>query len=195
MEEMDTQIVTRLNVLWRPVYEYLAQWMVQWRQRKTGWILELGPFSGGIISAMESLFPGPRTVCFMSQETVARAIKNQFNANFETVTGPLDALPFGASFDMVICRGAFFFLTPAIIGEAYRALKPGGYGLLGGGYGVLTPQDEIAMIAEESKQLNYRLGKIRTSKGELERMVKDAGMESFSEIIEEGGLWLLLKKV
>jgi len=195
MEDMDIKIVTRLNVLWRPIYDYLAQWIVQWCPRKTGWVLELGLFSGGIISALESLFPGPRAVCFMPQEMVARAIKNQFNSDFETVIGPLETLPFGASFDMVICRGAFFFLTPDIIRETYRVLKPGGYGLLGGGYGVLTPQREIAEIAEESKRLNYRLGKKRLSKGELKGMITDAGMEGYSEIIKEGGLWLLLKKV
>jgi hypothetical protein len=49
-------------------------------------------------------------------------------------------------------------------------------------------------IAEESKRLNYRLGKKWISRGELEEMVREAEMERDSKILEEGGLWLLLEK-
>jgi hypothetical protein len=99
-----------------------------------------------------------------------------------------------ASFDLVIYRGAFFFLTKQIIKEAYGILKPGGRALLGGGYGPQTPPGAIENIAEESKRLNYRLGKKWISRRELEEMVREAEMEKYSEILEEGGLWLLLKK-
>ena len=66
--------------------------------------------------------------------------------------------------------------------------------LLGGGYGPLTPEKEIQKIAEESKDLNYKLGKSWISKDELVEMVGTAGVAGSSHIIEEGGLWLLLQK-
>jgi SAM-dependent methyltransferase len=103
-------------------------------------------------------------------------------------------LPFGASFDLIISRGAFFFLTPEMIKESHRALQPGGYALLGGGYGPLTPEKKIKKIGEVSKDLNYRLGKIRISSQVIENMVAKVGLSQYSRIIEEGGLWLLISK-
>jgi SAM-dependent methyltransferase len=106
----------------------------------------------------------------------------------------MNALPFDDNFDLIISRGAFFFLTPGIIKESYRALKPGSIALLGGGYGALTPEAEIRKIAEESKDLNYKLGKAWISKNELLEMAETAGIAGSSHIIEEGGLWLLVQK-
>jgi SAM-dependent methyltransferase len=112
----------------------------------------------------------------------------------EILVGSPADLPFVASFDLAICRGAFFFLTPEIMRETYRVLTPAGRAFLGGGYGPLTPSEEIAKVAEESKWLNYQLGKKWISTGELKEMVRVAEMEKYSEILEEGGLWLLLRK-
>lgn len=130
----------------------------------------------------------------MSEREVADTIRKQFGSKMEILVGSPGRLPFAASFDLAIYRGAFFFLTPYIIKETYRILKPAGRALLGGGYGPLTPPKDIAKIVEESKRLNYLLGKKWISRGELEEMVREVGMEKYSEILEEGGLWLLLKK-
>jgi len=112
----------------------------------------------------------------------------------QILVGSLEQLPFMASFDLAIFRGAFFFLTHQMISETYRILKPAGRALLGGGYGPLTPHWEIEKIAEESKRLNYQLGKKWISREELEEMVREAEMERNSEILEDGGLWLIIKK-
>ncbi len=194
MEDMDIQLLDRLNMLWRPIYPYLAQWIGPWCPAKTGWILELGPFSGGISGVLMRRSINMRAVSLMPQDRVAQIIRKQFGPNFETIVGSLEALPFEASFDLAIFRGAFFFLSPKMIRETYRVLNFDAYALLGGGYGPLTPSDEIARIADESKRLNYELGKKSISRGELEEMVKDAGVERCSKILEEGGLWLLLNK-
>jgi SAM-dependent methyltransferase len=139
----------------------------------------------------------------MCEREVADSIRKQFGSNVEILIGSPERLPLRASFDLVIYRGAFFFLTPEIIKETYRVLKPETYrvlkptgrALLGGGYGPLTPSEEIAKIAEESKRLNYQLGKKWISIGELKEMVRVAEMERDSKILEEGGLWLLLEKI
>ena len=191
---MDTKLIDRINVLWRPVYPFMAGWMARWCPPKPRRVLELGPFSGGIGEAFGQIFSDLGVVCVMPQESVARAVRDQFGRKLVMVAGSLDAMPLKDSFDMVVSRGAFFFLTPAIIKEAHRLLKPGAYALLGGGYGPTTPQEEIGKIAEESKRLNYELGKKWLSRAGLEQMVKASGMEDCSEIIEEGGLWLVMKK-
>ena len=104
-------------------------------------------------------------------------------------------MPFKTSFDMVLGRGAFFFLTPEIIRDAHRVMKPGAVAVLGGGYGPTTPQEEIRKIAVESKALNYQLGKKWISRPELSSMLRDTGLERSSRILEEGGLWLIVKRV
>jgi len=194
MGHMDAELIERLNILWRPIYPYLAQWVGQRCPIQKGWILELGPFSGGICEAMESLFPDVRAACLMDQEELGPKVRRQFPGRVSYITGSLDALPFDKKFDIIISRGAFFFLTTEIIKETHRVLGPGSSALMGGGYGPLTPEREIQVIAEESKDLNYRLGKKWLSRGELLEMAGAAGVAGSSRIIEEGGLWLLMQK-
>jgi len=54
--------------------------------------------------------------------------------------------------------------------------------------------EEIERIAAESKDLNARLGKRWISREQLERMIREAGLEEQSRILEQGGLWLLHRK-
>ncbi len=191
---MDSELISRLNELWAPIYPYLAQWIGRHYPGKPSLTLELGPFSGGLSRGLKSLFENVRTVCLMSEMEVADTIRNQFGPDVEILIGSPERLPLVAPFDLVIYRGAFFFLTKQVIKEAFGILKPAGQAILGGGYGPQTPPEEIAKIAEESKRLNYRLGKKWISREELQEMVREAEMEEYSEILQEGGLWLLLKK-
>jgi hypothetical protein len=154
----------------------------------------VGPFSGGISHELVKRFGQLSAVCLVQQDAVARTIKNQFTQGLEIVVGSPSSSPFRPCFDLAVVRGAFFFLTPGTIVETFRVLRPGSHALLGGGYGPLTPSEEITKIAEESKRLNYELGKKHLSRKELETMVSDAGMSGSSQIVEEGGLWLLLRK-
>ncbi len=191
---MDTELITRLNDLWEPVYPYLAGWMEAWAPKDHGWILETGPFSGGIITAMLERFPRAQGVIALSERPVAQTIKTSFDLRCPVLAARLEALPLSPAFDLVICRGAFFFLTPQIIQACYRVLRPGGYAMLGGGYGPNTPQEVISPIAVESKDLNYRLGKKWISRMELEKMVAETNLENQSAILVKGGLWLLLRR-
>ena len=73
-----------------------------------------------------------------------------------------------AAFDLVILRGAFFFIMdkPQILSEIYRVLAPGGLAFVGGGYGAGIPQSVIDRIAKESRRLNDRLGRRRVTIGD-----------------------------
>jgi SAM-dependent methyltransferase len=194
LKKMDSELISRLNELWQPIYPHLARWIGGHYPGKPSLTLELGPFSGGISRAFKGLFENLRAVCLMSEFEVAGTLRSQFGSHVEILVASPERPPLMDSFDLVIYRGAFFFLTTQMIKEAFGILKPGGRAILGGGYGPQTPREEIGKIAEESKRLNYRLGKKWISREELEEMVREAEMETYSEIIEEGGLWLLLKK-
>lgn len=192
---MELHLLERLNVLWCPIYPYLAEWAEQWCKTARGWILELGPFSGGISDAMVNRLEGVRPICLTSEREIITWIRSRFHGGIYCVRGAMEKLPFREGVvDMIISRGAFFFLTPRILRETYRVLAPGSRALLGGGYGPRTPRREIGKIARESRELNYRMGKRRISREKLEQIMRDAGLESSGEIIEEGGLWLLLHK-
>ncbi len=189
---MDPELISRLNTLWEPVYPHLAQWIKPWMPENTGHILEIGPFSGGIIASLLQHHPTVQGLIALEEEDVAQSVRKSFGLFCPMLISPLAHLPLLPTFDLVVCRGAFFFLTPEIIKESRRILKSGGCALLGGGYGPDTPKHIISPIAEESKDLNYRLGKKRLSRSNLEKMASEAGIETQSAIIDEGGLWLLI---
>ena len=190
--KMAPELISRLNELWLPVYPHLAQWIKPWIPENTGHVLEIGPFSGGIIASLLKHHSTVRGFIALAEEDVARSIRKSFGPFCPMLISPLTHLPLLPAFNLVVCRGAFFFLNPEIIKESQRILKPGGCALLGGGYGPDTPEHVISPIAEESKDLNYRLGKKRLSRSDLEKMASEAGLETQSTIIDEGGLWLLI---
>ena len=189
---MDPELITRLNILWEPIYPHLARWLAPWISEKACHILEIGPFSGGIISALLQHHPTAQGLIALKEADTAHAIQKFFGPCCPILLSPPAHLPLLPTFNLVVCRGAFFFLNPEILKESSRILMPGGHALLGGGYGPVTPMDIISPIAEESKDLNYRLGKKRLSHKNLEKMASEAGLETQSTIIEEGGLWLLI---
>ena len=99
------------------------------------------------------------------------------------------------SFDLVVLRGAFFFImdNPAILTEIHRLLGPGGLGFAGGGYGREAPPAIVDGIAEESRRLNDALGRRRVSVRDLSRLLAATGLDGCTRIVEEGGVWLEMR--
>jgi len=52
---MDTDLITRLNTLWNPIYPHLAQWLGPWMPQNTGHMLKISPFSNSSIIDKGSL--------------------------------------------------------------------------------------------------------------------------------------------
>ena len=73
-------------------------------------------------------------------------------------------------------------------------LKEHGLAFIGGGYGRNTPQALIDEIADESRDLNDRLGRRKVTKGDVTTMVNRVGLTSHIRIEKEGGWWLAMQK-
>ena len=100
------------------------------------------------------------------------------------------------TFDLAVFRGGLFFWDnqEKIVIEMNRVLKPGGLGVLGGGFGAGAPDELIESLLPEARELNSRLGKKRLSLGEAEAIAKASGLSGRSRIAQTHGLWIFWKK-
>lgn len=192
----DEVIINEINALWLPVYPYMAEYLLATSGVKGGRFLDLGPFAGGlalnILRKCESLLV---TVIDESEPVLRwveeKAAEGGYVARLTTRRRPVDPLPEAdATFDLVAVRGAFFFLTPSLLQEVKRVLRPGGFGWVGGGYGPTTPDEIIAPIAQRSRMLNEAVGKRRITPEDARAMAGTAGLEECTRVATEGGLWL-----
>ncbi|HBE45585.1 MAG TPA: hypothetical protein DDW17_09150 [Deltaproteobacteria bacterium] len=194
--------IRELHFLWRPVFPYLAIQIKELYGRAHGRILEMGPFIGVSRSLFQqkvgdmffiATFPGG----------IGRFLKEEIAYNSESLkytlfeTNPsLDALKEN-SVDLVIFRGAFFF--PALfipdIKAIHRVLRAEGVAIVGGGFGKYTPPSLIEKINERSRELNILAGKTNILPETIKTMISLKGMEDFCEVISEGGLWVIIRKV
>ncbi|MBN2124241.1 MAG: class I SAM-dependent methyltransferase [Deltaproteobacteria bacterium] len=199
---MDLTILKEVNDLWDRIYPYLAAQVMEHYGKSRGDVLELGPFAGGISTELARLQPAfditladqdAGTVDFLRKgmEGPVPGRRVQFRCT------PLENLAFEDSlFDLVVFRGAYFFLDEEgrILRQIFRVLRKEGLAFVGGGYGKGTPQALIDEIAERSRDLNDRLGRKRVTVEEVMSMVDRSGLSGHAGIEKDGGLWVILKK-
>jgi len=199
---MNMQDLVRVNHLWARIYPFIADQILSHYLKRDGDVLEWGPFSGGISFALLDRKPGIKiTIAVESPEVFSvmetELSERQLTGKIRLMKSALVPLVYAdSSFDLVFIRGGYFFLDPEgeSLREIFRVLKQGGIAFVGGGYGEGTPPEIIDEIAGESRILNDRLGRIRVSVNELEKMIGRSGLKPHIRVVEEGGLWLLFNK-
>ncbi len=199
---MDLKILKNVNDLWSKIYPYLAAQIMEYYGKSHGDVLELGPFAGGISVELARLYPGVKITLAAQEFGMVDFLRMEIEGarldrKIELRCCALDNLAFeGSLFDIVIFRGAYFFLDKEgkIVREIYRVLNEDGIAFIGGGYGKNTPQALIDEIAHTSRDLNDRLGRKRVTVGEVEDIVKKAGLSDHARIEKDGGLWLIMNK-
>ena len=199
---MNIDDLEQLDRLWKKLYPYVATQIMEAFQRDYGSVLELGPLSGGISLELARSYPciaitigaeSPAVIEYLRRKIALLGLSKRIAVE-ET---SLEHLQFmDAQFDLVILRGAFFFLKDKarLLGEIVRVLKAGGIAFVGGGYGKGTPKELIDEIADQSRELNKRLGRKRVNREELEGIVRESELPAFCTIEEEGGLWITIRK-
>ena len=190
----------RINKLWGQVYPFLASVIMDDFGRHTGRVLEIGPFSGGISMELARLYPGlDITITTWKSDEIKYMEKELADAGLvdriEVVKAGRDVFDFADEyFDLIICRGALFFLDERLLLESFRMLAKNGLAFIGGGYGRSTPQHVIDAIHDESHVLNQSLGKRWITRDTLEKLLRETGLTDDCRIKEEGGLWLIIRK-
>lgn len=199
---MDMVDLESVNRLWEKIYPGIADQVLEHFLKKDGDMLEWGPFSGGISFSLLQRCPDLRCCIAVEEEPLSRLMavsiaEAGYKGKIRLEKSGLKPLVYGdAAFDLIVIRGAYFFLDSdgASLRELYRVLRPGGVGFVGGGYGKSTAPELIDEIAEESRILNDRLGRIRVTVPGLTEMIGRSGLAGRIQIVEEGGLWLLIRK-
>ncbi len=200
---MDTTLIRDINKLWLPVYPGLARQAADHCPHQPLRILEVGCFSGGTGLELLKLFPQSRLTVALELSELAETFFDDWRGQLacldagriSIISTPLVPLALAeAAYDLVVCRGVFFFLDEkgGLLAELYRVAAQGGHVFAGGGFGSYTPKAIIDPIADESRRLNYALGKKLVSPQEFRELVR--GNAVASDIIEDGGLWADMKK-
>jgi ubiquinone/menaquinone biosynthesis C-methylase UbiE len=158
---VDLWNLKRVNDLWSKIYPYLAVQVMEYYGKSYGELLELGPFSGGISMELARLHPRLNITIAAQDPGVVYLLREQIEGGLNReveleLSEPDHLVSTDSLFDLVILRGAYFFLDEEgkIIQEIYRVLKEEGLAFIGGGYGKNTPRALIDEIAEESRYLN-----------------------------------------
>jgi ubiquinone/menaquinone biosynthesis C-methylase UbiE len=195
------ELVREVNRLWLTVYETLARQVAEACSKPPERILEVGCFSGGVGLTLQKHFPLAILSIALDMPELAASFHKDWKitdtSRLEIVETPIDHLSLpDESFDLVFCRGGFFFLDNegTLLRDIDRVIAPGGVAFFGGGYGIHTPDSVITPIADESRIKNKDLGRRIYSKSELQALLEKTNLLSQSDIIESGGLWILIRK-
>ncbi len=195
------ELIREIDVLWEPIYPYLARYIKELYGQREGEVLEIGPFSGVIFSVMKegvgnrfviASFPSGMAAFFLEQAGKAGAAEKIEVVETDPSLSDIEE----ETVDLAIFRGAFFFpsLFNADLGAIYRVLKPGGLALVGGGFGKYTPNSVILNLGKRSRELNLDIGKVEVSEQMLRQLIAQSRLAAHAQVIDEGGLWVLIKK-
>jgi ubiquinone/menaquinone biosynthesis C-methylase UbiE len=195
------ELIKEINELWEPVYPHLARHIEELYARRQGDVLDIGPFSGVIFSLMKkgvgthfviASFPSGMGDFFL-QHAKEGGVTDKARV-IETDPSLSDIEE--NSVDLALFRGAFFFpsIFDADLGAVYRVLKPGGLAFVGGGFGKHTPDDVIVKLGKRSRELNLDIGKVEINEQMLRQKIAESNLALHATIIDEGGLWVLIRK-
>ena len=194
-------LLHEINLLWNPVYPYLANHIYELYGCQDGRILEIGPFAGVIFDLQRKSIGNSFLIATFPPGMAKFFLQEAKKQNAEEKVDVLETDPFltgvgEESVDLAIFRGAFFFpsLFEVNLPRIYRVLRPSGMAFIGGGFGKFTPEAVIQDIGKKSRDLNLQIGKVEVKEDELRKNIQTPNIKGNVEVVTEGGLWVIMKK-
>jgi hypothetical protein len=194
-------LIQEIDLLWEPVYPYLANQIVELYGRKDGNVLEIGPFCG-VLFSLERMEIGRSFLIATFPTGMASFFRKETER--KKVGGRIEVIEIDPSlrgldnegFDLVIFRGAFFFpsLFQVDFSAINRILSKNGMAFVGGGFGKYTPEGMIQEIGKRSRDLNLQIGKVEVKEEGLQQEIEKSGVKGNWKILSEGGLWVVIRR-
>lgn len=199
---MKLEDIRDVNDAFRDLYPFLAQQVAAAYGRDDGLALEIGPYGPGISIELARRLPGLQIVVGDDDPAVNAYLGEkvaEVGMAPRLVVRTVDkyALPFAdETVDLVVFRGGLFFWPDeaAILSQVARVLRPGGVGVVGGGFGAEAPDALIEAVADRVRELNRRLGKKTFSPSQIEALIQEAGLGDCTEVDYRHGLWLVIRR-
>lgn len=175
------------------VYPWLLRDFIEF----TGWqiagrkILEIGCGPGFMLQQFSAGSPALLTGVDASFSMLHRVAAAARAPKALLVQADACSLPFAeASFDAVFSRGSVFFWADlhAAFAGIKRCLRPGGQALIGGGYGISTPQAIIDGVRKAKS--GGKCGVPRLDPGQLAEIAGQTGGQAKIFQAAERGFWL-----
>lgn len=191
-----------MNGLFRDIYPVIAGQILELTGVRSGRCIDLGGGPGmlGICIARASdlrvTIVDPLADCLaLAEENIA---KHGLTGRVTTRRGAAEALPVGdGEADLIVSRGSIYFWTDQGKGlrEVYRALSPGGWAYIGGGFGSQELRDRI--FAEQANDAEWQTGIAERGRnnppGHFRAVLAEA--EISGEVHSgERGTWIVFRK-
>jgi len=173
--------------LLKPVYPLLAQQILFDYRISFGRCLDVGGGAGYLAIELAKRSGLMLTVLDIDPDAIELAKKNIKAADLaeriDTVVADAADIPFpDSSFELVVSRGSFPFWEDKVSAfrEIYRVLKPGGIGVVGGGFGRDLPVAERAKIVETLRKEVPGLSAGNVPRLKIAKILHEAGIEDYA---------------
>jgi predicted O-methyltransferase YrrM len=126
MADNKLENIKSINRLWGEVYPFLASVIMDEFGRHSGRVLEIGPFSGGLSMELARSYPSLDITIATWESDETKYMENEvadagLADRIEVVKTGHDIFDFADEyFDLIICRGALFFLDKKLLLESFR---------------------------------------------------------------------------
>ncbi len=192
-----------MNGLFRDIYPVIAEQALARTGVRNGLCLDLGGGPGmlGICVARSSdlrvAIVDPLADCLaLAEENIAR---HGLCGRVTTRQGAVEALPAAdGEADLIVSRGSIYFWNDQGKGllEVYRALKPGGWAYIGGGFGNHVLRDRILAEQASDDEWNAAMAERRRNNppSRFRALLTEAGIPGEVES-GDSGTWIVFRKL
>lgn len=180
-----------------PIYRLIAHQIISKLHITEGVAIDVGTGPASLSVAMARLSDLKIYAMDISAEVIQTAQESMEKEGLENriklVHGDVHQMPFPEDFaDLVFSRGSMFFWKdlPTAFREICRVLKPGGSAYVGGGFGSDEVKEKFKHRFERGTPNSIPKIPIDT----LEKAVLKAGINDYTVINDDSGLWAIFKK-